>query len=1059
MRTGSLISRVAPIAALFVAAACGGKPPPAPTAAAPPSPSLAPSAAPVAQKPAAKDKEREKPSIPIVTPSRILPSSLDRRYLVSANEPEDGKRYLVSRMRVLVRDDGSIERANELFPLGHVSHARLPSRLGGGFLFWVNGGGGTQVWRASGWLNKLEPIVQLTTVVNEIVPGFDRLYVRFTSGNRLIALDPKTGATMGLGPLPPAVAYGALAFADGWRAIIETDLRGPLVTFDAGGTYRPLGIPERPLSIRTQNGVFIVQVPGGQYVIDERGGVTHRTEYSDPKPSRAEAHAPLKGPLGPRPLRTAIEDGWPDGEGSALVARGGALAKVSLRDGSVRALAEEAYPESLATCHAVRLGASGVGFICGEREGATTIYEHVPPLGMRVVMRFDKPRYVSAGENGTLVIRGGCDDSVRPASEARPYCVRAQNGSLREVQIRGDIGTERVAALADGRVVVLVPPRAGTPGTITVLSGAAAKSATLRLPAEARAASRELRRGMWLEGFEERAPGVIGGWVEAGGPFVGVAIDLDGVVRAGDVRDDASGAVFSGRFGMALMEGGRAAETTDGGLTWNAFDMPPDHDDDADERLRASSRACGPVGCVLGGWIRVGYGDPDATDDLKLATPPSALPSALKAPQTLAMSCDVRAATTPPLPDKPVAHPKAPPPPPPPSIRRPFRIPTGRLSISREPSPTGWRAFRNTAPPPLAQDEVGFDNGPLYDTVQLRAYAWGKRGSDWTRTGRWIVRFDDRFDASGGFRSSSPTASLWADEGHALEGIGTGSYGSQSWSGVLDPSGKSMLASSCRGSMCWFYAVADGQPVLPIRDLSGRVAMFQRPYAHGAVKLGESWYFVTPSNSYEAVVLHRVELGSARPIGTYHRPPSRYGYGVEAPRVVRRAQGGALGLLIASPPDPGERSGKFYVLPVNPDTGALSDAVPLGRRDFIGVPLERCAPGQDGWVVDVSMEPVPAIDLENARGTLEYVEARVRLDPGFACVEGLSARMPGTFAAIPPKPVPGAKPPREPPKPPPFAPRPVQHTPAEEASSIGLSATERSTGKRWSLSCRIKPRK
>ncbi len=57
------------------------------------------------------------------------------------------------------------------------------------------------------------------------------------------------------------------------------------------------------------------------------------------------------------------------------------------------------------------------------------------------------------------------------------------------------------------------------------------------------------------------APGVLGGWVEAGGPFVGVEITLDGKVKAGDVRDDAGGAIFGGRFAVALGDGGRAWET------------------------------------------------------------------------------------------------------------------------------------------------------------------------------------------------------------------------------------------------------------------------------------------------------------------------------------------------------------------------------------------------------------------------------------------------------------------------------------------------------------------
>src|SRR5262249_52344104 len=75
--------------------------------------------------------------------------------------------------------------------------------------------------------------------------------------------------------------------------------------------------------------------------------------------------------------------------------------------------------------------------------------------------------------------------------------------------------------------------------------------------------------------------------------------------------------------------------------------------------------------------------------------------------------------------------------------------------------------FRNTLAPIVGADEMGFDNGRYYDTVQLHAYAWGKKGADWTRAGRWLIRFDDRFDPAGGVRTTATTASPWTDENAA----------------------------------------------------------------------------------------------------------------------------------------------------------------------------------------------------------------------------------------------------------------------------------------------------
>src|SRR4029077_14220911 len=98
----------------------------------------------------------------------------------------------------------------------------------------------------------------------------------------------------------------------------------------------------------------------------------------------------------------------------------------------------------------------------------------------------------------------------------------------------------------DGRIAVIVPPRGGSPGALSVIAGTATASVPLHLPTQPRGVAHEIKRGMWLDGFEERAPGVLGGWVEAGGPFVGLTITLDGKVKTGELRDDSGGAIYGG---------------------------------------------------------------------------------------------------------------------------------------------------------------------------------------------------------------------------------------------------------------------------------------------------------------------------------------------------------------------------------------------------------------------------------------------------------------------------------------------------------------------------------
>jgi hypothetical protein len=231
--------------------------------------------------------------------------------------------------------------------------------------------------------------------------------------------------------------------------------------------------------------------------------------------------------------------------------------------------------------------------------------------------------------------------------------------------------------------------------------------------------------------------------------------------------------------------------------------------------------------------------------------------------------------------------------------------------------------------------------------------------------------------------------------------------------------------------------------VLPVRDASGRSGGFFKPYPGGAVRVGETWFFIAPTQPQDGVMLWRVDLGVARSLATFLRPGQGRTYApAEPPRLVRRALGGGIGILVTGTPDPGARSGGWLVYPVNPDTGAIGDAIALGRRDLGGAPLERCSAGQDGWQFDTTLESSPGMDLLGGHAALDNMEFRLRMDPGFVCVDGVAARMDGTFTR------PAGK-----------AAKPPVSTPADaDALSFPLAATERGTGKRWVFRCNKKVR-
>jgi hypothetical protein len=973
----------------------------------------------------------------MVTPSLLLPDIDLYKGVKSIAATEGGvQRILLPPFRVLAGEDGTLERASERLPIGGAGALELPERLGGGFLF-VGSRGGAQIWRSPTWLGALTPVAQLPQAIEEVVAGFDRVYLRVAASDKLLALDPKTGALLSVGSLPLAGAYGALAFADGWRAVVDVDVRGPLATFDAGATWRPLGIREPVGLISVVDGDPSVMVPSGSYAVDARGRVSFAPQPSEadelePEDAHGGDAGPAGGPLGRRPLRAAIEDGWPDSRDTAVVARKGALARISLKNGAVLDLVADAFPEREASCHAIGLG-SGFGFVCGVPDGPTVVYAYAPEaadprrLALRPVMRFSAPRYVAASGHGALVIRGGCTDRTTGRAGTLTYCVRDAEGRTREVRLRGELGSERVVALSDGAVAVLVPPRLGAQPRLTILARHGATTVPLRLPTEPPDVARHVQHGMWLDGFQEREPGVLGGWVEAGGPVVGVRVRLDGKVTVGEIRgsDEGSGVTMSGRFAVARFNAGRAAESVDGGMTWSELDLPVIDD----ESVPGLTQGCGPVGCVLGRWLRVGWGPTRMAGDFKLAVspPPRAMAVPFRSTSHLLFDCaptgvvasardalDGRAT-------KLKAPPKAP------------KSPRARRTVaSSTPAPrTDWMPFRNAPAPELGTDDVGLMGGATGE-VSVRVYAWGKRGSDWSSSGHLQMRFDDRFDLAGGARSSALSASPWSSETSAASAIG----GYVTWGAFLDPQGHAAIVQGCRGSQCSLFSVVEGQPIVPLQDEGGRMFGLPKPLPQSAVRVGDTWWLLLgsaprPGGASESIGLFRVDQGILREVTAFHQPRKRFTSSL-LPRLVRRARTSALGVLTATPASAGESS-TWLLLPIDLDTGALGEMVALGPRDLArGEHLRRCAPAQDGWQFDTYLDAPSVLKVDDERVAFEAIQYRVRVDPGGGCVEGMAATMSTA----------------------PSAATAVSKPLADDSAFVPFAATDAATGSRWLYQCR-----
>jgi hypothetical protein len=419
-------------------------------------------------------------------------------------ESGGGVRTITEGVRIINMARGAALSSRDRLPQAPNEVLAVPPRMGGGFFYLI----GTTLWRSETWLSKPAPVFQAPQTVTRLYAGLDRVYLR-TQGGANIALDPKSGKPIDLGALPGTPFLGTFVAVDGWHAVAIADLRGVVSTDDAGVTWRTVKLPIEPREIRRVGDAVLVgsaaTPKGSQWFEVQRGGFVTRTAApAKDEADKQDVPDSLQRVYGRRPLLAAVEDGWPLGDGSAVVARDGELARIRLGDGVVLEHANGAFPLKPSKCHPVPLGSGTFGFVCGEPHGETAIYAFNQGK-LDAIKNFEGPRRVIASGNGSLVVHGGCDADA-PTDDARSaehvMCVRSKSGDWRDVRIKDPscvrqtpteceeyARDQRVVALASGALVVLSPPQAGRlegVARLTVLEpGGAVRTVPLVLDATA----------------------------------------------------------------------------------------------------------------------------------------------------------------------------------------------------------------------------------------------------------------------------------------------------------------------------------------------------------------------------------------------------------------------------------------------------------------------------------------------------------------------------------------------------------------------------------------------
>lgn len=636
----------------------------------------------------------------------------------------------------------------------------------------------------------------------------------------------------------------------------------------------------------------------------------------------------------------------------------------------------------------------------------------------------DDARDKDAGEK-TAEKRDVNDDPKRePISEVHPYCVLAHDGAWREIHVRGDVGGERVVVLEDGKIAVLSPPYgASSPARLTILDQGRATTVALTFPRVPADVARILRLGLWMDGFEERRPGVLGGWIEAGGAMLGIEIALDGRATPGQYIRDAGLPFVSGRYGLGWRSSQGGFETTDGGMTWSSIELPAP----LVLAAKVDRRACGPVGCVANGWLRVGWGDPKHGP-----VPPAPAvhrpPTAITPPQVV-LTCE----------------PSAPPPPPPPvQAPKPTATPSVVGGAARRPAMSGppvlgtfggtseLPPFFNLAAPSLRDGERGIHiearDLPYRDYADrwaslgplAKIYAWGPKTGEWDTLGRWQVKWLSPFAGWAEARTSAavlPPAPIVELTRGAL-GVPTmyGGYGGYMGAGLAnavgaqiatgdDPSHALFIARRIPRTDLVLYELEADRAPLEVRRTDGE------PFTDvdGTVRAGGRWFVSTSTPGASTTTIWSVSGGVARELARVPRVASSSESSKQAlAKLARHGSGRAIGLVVDGQPSPDRPSVAVrWVLPIDLETGHVGEPESVGYVDLArgalpaapggattpgGATVEACSDDVVGWVYDtnasfpVRFKVAGSADIANVNQA--YV--RLRLTPTRACIEHLA---------------------------------------------------------------------
>jgi hypothetical protein len=280
-------------------------------------------------------------------------------------------------------------------------------------------------------------------------------------------------------------------------------------------------------------------------------------------------------------------------------------------------------------------------------------------------------------------------------------------------------------------------------------------------------------------------------------------------------------------------------------------------------------------------------------------------------------------------------------------------------------------------PPSLPDGFEGVDAGTEPYGVQLRVYAYGPRGADWTRAGSLSFAFADRFTTRGGVRRTSAARSPWADAAAAADALGAEpSSNAAGLAASLDPGGNAgALMLNSRGTLDLFLFEV-GRVPLRIPNV-GRLGMASR--LAGVVKTKAGFFVGSYDENARVFRVYRAvgqDLDVALEVTDI---PAPRGASAE---LTRSASGDALAIWV--------KGTGWFVHPLDLEGNSVDAPYVIAPSELAAMP-EPCDDTAEGFLVTGGIGPDPWADA-GAGISMRAFEGRFRVSALGVCIDALAAQ-------------------------------------------------------------------